>query len=369
MIRIITYLIVIGVSIPIFLILIRKSYNNKVFFNLDYIQSHHAEIVLHIPTVIPHIYDFKQRIYSHYMTTIQIGNVSHVFYRDMNQHLLSGSQSTMRITTTNGIDFSEPIEVFTVLPQAHNFAPFLKDGKLFATAGGHSDVLNLYESKDDGLSWTFVRKLMDACFGECLDSMNLMVDDYIYGRNWDGGRIVNRFAPPYNFNKNISIFTNIQRQLYTSGIFKYTDDMYVGVPMIFNGENNLSYTKLMYSEDGLIFDSFDDIWFEDDSNATYARGAYVAPGIYKTNTTWYMYGMRNYGTTDIYMSALTLRPYGFTSVWSANGYIKVKMECDRCYANIKGYFNGVYVDSLKYKINCQKKIPLNNTHIYRLFCE
>ena len=54
---------------------------------------------------------------------------------------------------------------------------------------------------------------------------------------------------------------------------------------------------------------------------------------------------------------ITLRPYGFTSVWSANGYIKVKMECDRCYPNIKGYFNGVYVDSLKYKINCQKKIP------------
>ena len=58
-----------------------------------------------------------------------------------------------------------------------------------------------------------------------------------------------------------------------------------------------------------------------------------------------------------FLGALTLRPYGCTSVWSANGYIKVKMECDRCYANIKGYFNGVYVDSLKYKINCQKKIP------------
>ena len=27
-----------------------------------------------------------------------------------------------------------------------------------------------------------------------------------------------------------------------------------------------------------------------------------------------------------FLGALTLRPYGCTSVWSANGYIKVKME-------------------------------------------
>lgn len=369
--RLFLFVCVLIICIVVLFLVQQETTKEHLFFDLHHLESENVDIVLHKPTIIDNIYDFEGYKYSHYLSTLTINGVAHVFFRRMNDTLLASNQSTMLITSADGVTFSSAVKVFDTHPQCHNFAPFQDDG-LFAIGGGHSDDLNLYRSKDNGLSWVFERKLLDACFGECLDTLNVVVDGNIYARQWDGSeRKVHLYkGNHYHFSNHLSISTSL-KQLYTPGIFKYASDMYVGVPLLFQGEGNPSFTKVMYSKDGFYFKHFDEIWF-DDPDADVARSAYVAPGIFKTDSTWYMYGLRNYAANDISMSALKLRPYGLTSAWSANGYIKVKLNCDECYANIKGYHNGVYVDSLKHKVECDTgyaKIELNDTHLFRVFCD
>jgi len=355
------------------LLLNNRSVDQHLFFDLDYIASENAEIILHKPTVVDNVYDFGGNKYCHYMSTLDIGGVAHVFFRRMNGSLLSSYQSTMLITSVDGVTFSDPVEVFDIHPQCHNFFPF-KDNGLKAIGGGHSGDLNLYNSEDSGFSWTFERKLLDGCVGDdiCFDSLNVMVDGNIYGRQWNGNdREVHLYrGNGYNFHRadHVKIETDL-RQLYTSGIFKYASDMYVGVPMLFQGEDVPSFTKVMYSRDGVSFVNFAEVWFADPS-AVHARSGYVAPGIFKTETDWFMYGIKNYGTSDISLSVLKLRPYGLASAWSQDGFLQLPdLDCAACYVNMKGYYKGMYVDSLKHKVLCSEKLHLNDTHIFRFFCD
>lgn len=340
-----------------------RKVHEQLFFDLDHFESNNAEIVLHKPSITK-VYELKHN-FSHYITTLEINNTAYVFYRDLRVNADGAPQETKRMTSKDGLNFSPPVTVFNDMPQAHNLAPFIYKNKVMAIGGGYIGDMKLYQSTDKGLSFSYVKTIMkDNHF----DSINLIVDKNLYARQWGEQREVHlyRNKGDFSFDKGKKIKVGLT-DLYTSGIFKYAANLYVGFPLLFQGENTPSFTKVMYSYDGINFNHYNDIWFSD-PNATYARSAYVAPGIFKTNSTWYMYGLQNYGTKNISINALALRPYGLTSVYSRNGFVKLHMRCSECYANIKGYHNDMYVDSLKYKIDCNKKIRLRNTHLFRVHC-
>ena len=331
---------------------------DKVFFDLGV--HNNAKIVLHKPTVIK-VYEFKHK-FSHYITTLDINNTAYVFYRELDLDLDGEVQKTKLITSKDGLNFSQPITVFNTMPQAHNFAPFIHENNLMSIGGGYNGDMKLYKSIDKGLSWSYVKTIMrDGYF----DSINLIVDKNLYGRQWGKNREVHlyRNKGDWSFDKGKKIEVGLT-DLYTSGIFKYSN-WFVGFPMLFQGENKPSFTKVIYSKDGIKFNHFEDVWFSD-PNTNAARSAYVAPGIFKKDA-WFMYGLRDYTKESIHMVALKLRPYGLTSIYSENGWIEPNMRCQTCFANIKGLYNGVYVDSLDMEIDCQR-IYLHKTHIFRLYC-
>ena len=352
------FFIFISILFFIFMYMTHIQSNDKVFFELGVHKN--AKIVLHKPTITK-VFEFKNN-FSHYITTLDIDNTAYVFYRESNSDSDLGVQKTKLITSQDGLNFSLPITVFDTMPQVHNFAPFIHNDDLMAIGGGFLGEMKLYKSIDKGLSWTFVKTIMgDHHF----DSINLIVDKNLYGRQWGEKREVHLYKNKgdWTFGQGKKIEVGLTN-LYTSGIFKYSN-WFVGFPMLFHGENKPSDTKVMYSKDGMKFNHFEDVWFSDPITNK-ARSAYVAPGIFKKDS-WFMYGLRDYTKESIHMVALKLRPYGLTSIYSENGWFKPYMKCNTCFANIKGWYNGKYVDSLNMKINCIK-IHLKKTHIFRLYC-
>jgi hypothetical protein len=89
--RLFLFVCVLIICIVVLFLVQQETTKEHLFFDLHNLESENVDIVLHKPTIIDNIYDFEGYKYSHYLSTLTINGVAHVFFRRMNDTLLSSN--------------------------------------------------------------------------------------------------------------------------------------------------------------------------------------------------------------------------------------------------------------------------------------